>query len=92
MAWYAKHRQFDGETALFYLAWYGAGRSVIESLRTDSLMLGGLRVSQMLAVVLFCTAAVGIIYGRKKHAGMKANQKKEHDTDNKGEEVKDEAD
>ncbi len=92
LAWYAKHRQFDGETALFYLAWYGAGRSVIESLRTDSLMLGGLRVSQMLAVVLFCTAAVGIIYGRKKHAGMKANQKKEHDTDNKGEEVKDEAD
>ena len=64
LAWQAKRRLFDGETALFYLAWYGAGRSVIEGLRTDSLMLGGLRVSQMLAVLLFCTATAGIVYGR----------------------------
>ena len=36
---------------LFYAGWYGAGRFVIEGLRTDSLMWGGVRVSQALALV-----------------------------------------
>lgn len=46
-----KHRRFDGQLTLFYAGWYGAGRFVIEGLRTDSLMWGGIRVSQMLALV-----------------------------------------
>lgn len=52
LAMFVKRRQLDGEVALFYLAWYGMGRAVIEGLRTDSLMLGGFRVSQLLAVLL----------------------------------------
>lgn len=48
----AKHRRFDGELTLLYVAWYGAGRAVIEGLRTDSLMWGSVRVSQALAVIL----------------------------------------
>ena len=39
-------KKFDGEIFCFYLMWYGFGRMLIESLRTDSLMLGNLRVSQ----------------------------------------------
>ena len=33
----SKGRKYDGQTALQYMAWYGAGRAVIEGLRTDSL-------------------------------------------------------
>ena len=46
-----RHRRFDGQLTLFYAGWYGAGRFVIEGLRTDSLMWGGVRVSQALALV-----------------------------------------
>ena len=34
-----------------YMIWYGAGRFWIESLRTDSLYLGTMRVSQLVAVL-----------------------------------------
>ncbi len=46
---YRKHRKFDGEIFLMYSVWYGAGRFVIEGLRTDSLLIGTIRVSQLLA-------------------------------------------
>ena len=35
-----------------YLAWYGFGRMIIEGLRTDSLMWGPFRVSQVLSLAL----------------------------------------
>lgn len=53
-----KLRTFDGEIALLYIAWYGLGRFFIESLRTDSLMAGSLKVSQLLAGVSFAAAVV----------------------------------
>ena len=53
----SKRRKYDGQIALGYVAWYGLGRSFIEGLRTDSLMLGSLRISQVLAAVS-CLAAV----------------------------------
>ncbi|MFZ2539888.1 MAG: prolipoprotein diacylglyceryl transferase, partial [Oscillospiraceae bacterium] len=34
LAVYLKHRKFDGEVFLMYLAYYGAGRFIIEGLRT----------------------------------------------------------
>lgn len=48
----------DGETILWYFLWYALGRSVIEMMRTDSLMLGSLRVSQGLSILLFAYAAL----------------------------------
>lgn len=57
---YSKRRQFDGEIALLYVAWYGLGRAWIEGLRTDSLYWGSFRVSQVLAIVS-CLAAVGVL-------------------------------
>ena len=36
-----------------YLMWYSAGRFFIESLRTDSLMIGGFKQAQILSVLLF---------------------------------------
>ncbi|MBQ9942838.1 MAG: prolipoprotein diacylglyceryl transferase [Clostridia bacterium] len=48
----------DGNLFCCYFIWYGIGRSVIEGLRTDSLMLGPLRVSQWLSVILVIGGAV----------------------------------
>ncbi len=60
LAWYVRRRKFDGEMILLYVMWYGAGRAVIEGLRTDSLMIPNtaLRASQVLAIVLVGVAAV----------------------------------
>ncbi len=46
---YFKHRKFDGEIFIMYAGWYGLGRFFIEGLRTDSLYLGQVRVSQLVA-------------------------------------------
>ena len=56
----SKKRQYDGQIALGYAAWYGLGRAFIEGLRTDSLYWGPFRVSQLLAAVS-CFAAVSIL-------------------------------
>lgn len=56
----SKRRQYDGQIALGYAAWYGLGRTVIEGLRTDSLYLGPIRVSQLLAAVS-CFAALVVL-------------------------------
>ena len=53
-----KRRQFAGQIILFYAGWYGAGRFVIEGLRTDSLMWGRFRVSQMVALACVVVSAV----------------------------------
>ncbi|MDI9521165.1 MAG: prolipoprotein diacylglyceryl transferase [Bacillota bacterium] len=53
------YKKGKGWVFAWYLIWYGLGRMMIEGLRTDSLMLGDLRVSQGLSVVLL--AAAGII-------------------------------
>lgn len=60
-----KTKKFDGQIALYYIAWYGFGRMIIEGLRTDSLYIGntGIRVSQLLGFLLFAIATGLIIYG-----------------------------
>ena len=52
----SKKRQYDGQIALGYVAWYGLGRAMIEGLRTDSLYWGPFRVSQVLALGSFIIA------------------------------------
>lgn len=69
MLWWVKRKQFNGQVFLIYLFGYGVGRFWIEGLRTDSLMFfgTGLRVSQVLAIVLAVGAIViNIIAMRKK--------------------------
>ena len=62
----SKKRRFSGEVALFYGVWYGAARAVVELLRTDSLMLGKIRVSSLLSFILCITSAALIVYFRSK--------------------------
>ena len=57
---WSKRRQYDGQIALMYCAWYGLGRAFIEGLRVDSLWWGPFRVSQLLAAVT-CVAATGLL-------------------------------
>ena len=54
----SKHRKFDGQIFLCYILWYGTGRAVIEELRTDSLMVGSIRISQLLAIVSAVAALI----------------------------------
>ncbi|MBR0446165.1 MAG: prolipoprotein diacylglyceryl transferase [Oscillospiraceae bacterium] len=56
----SKKRQYDGQIALGYMAWYGLGRALIEGLRMDSLYWGSFRASQLLAAVT-CLVAVVVL-------------------------------
>ena len=62
----SKHRKFKGQIALSYGIWYGFGRVIIEGLRTDSLYLGPLRVSQWLSGALVIVCTVLLIYNLVK--------------------------
>lgn len=64
IAWYTRRRRFDGELWLIYLGWYGLGRFFIERLRTDSLMLGSVRVSQIVAL-LCVLASVFVLFSTR---------------------------
>jgi phosphatidylglycerol:prolipoprotein diacylglycerol transferase len=53
-------RKYYGQYFLFYVAWYGFGRFMIEGIRIDSLFIQGtdIRISQLLAALSFSTAVV----------------------------------
>jgi len=58
----SKKRQYDGQIALGYVAWYGLGRTLIEGLRMDSLGWGDLRFSQVLAAASCVIALVILLW------------------------------
>lgn len=58
-----KFRKFDGQIFLGYVVWYGLGRFFIEGLRMDSLYLGTIRVSQMVAVLSAVTGLILLLVG-----------------------------
>ena len=57
-------RKYDGQVFIFYAMWYGAGRSWIEGLRTDSLYIPGteLRISQVVAAVSMIAGFIILLY------------------------------
>ena len=59
-----KHKKYDGQIFLMVFGWYGLGRMWIEGLRTDSLYLFGssIRVSQLLAALIFAVCLAALIY------------------------------
>ena len=64
---YRKHKQFDGEIFLLYLAGYGFGRFWIERLRTDQLLLpNGFPVSQLLAGILVVGSVLFLLYNWRR--------------------------
>jgi len=69
----SRKRKFSGETALMYCVWYGFGRSIIETMRTDSLMLGNAKVSFLLSLLL-CLGAIAALILINKKIKTKAKQ------------------
>ncbi|MBE6563357.1 MAG: prolipoprotein diacylglyceryl transferase [Ruminococcaceae bacterium] len=76
-----KKKKFNGQVFLFYMTWYGFGRMLIEGLRTDSLMLGPVRVSQALAAATFILGAVLMIINlrnlKRYNEAVSVEEKKE---------------
>ena len=68
LSFWSKRRKYDGQIFLMYLAWYGAERFVVEGLRTDSLMLGNIRISQALSAVIFVASVILqiVLFSKKK--------------------------
>ncbi len=73
-----KNRKFKGEQLCMSAAWYGFGRFFIEGLRTDSLATnGGLRTSQIIAVVTVIAAVAFMVYNYikiSKNEGEEQNE------------------
>lgn len=61
LAFLSKRRRYDGQLLLMYMAWYGLERAIVEGLRTDSLMLGSIRISQALSVVMVVVSVILMI-------------------------------
>lgn len=61
-------KKYNGEVTVMYLAWYGLGRSIIEGFRGDSLYVGGIRVSQLLAFLCFTVGTVILVSMRLRLA------------------------
>jgi phosphatidylglycerol:prolipoprotein diacylglycerol transferase len=61
-----------GELFLSYVIWYSFGRFFIEGMRTDSLYaFGGIRVSQVLSLILFAGGLFLFYYRRKRRTDIK---------------------
>ena len=60
---FTKHKKYDGQLFLIYLAGYGLGRFLIEGLRTDQLLLWNTKipVSQILALITFICSSIVLI-------------------------------
>ena len=61
-----KHKKYDGQLFLFYIFWYGLGRIWIEGLRTDSLYLGPVRISQLVSAACIIVGGGLLIYNKLK--------------------------
>ena len=67
-----KAYKFKGQLFTMYIMWYGTGRFFIEMLRTDSLYLGSMRVSCLVA--LLCVlggAALFLVFRAASHTSPK---------------------
>lgn len=61
---YLKKGQITG----FYMMWYSLGRFFIEGYRTDSLMLGGMKVAQLVSILMFVIGLFIFIFCKRgKH-------------------------
>ncbi|MBE6561929.1 MAG: prolipoprotein diacylglyceryl transferase [Ruminococcaceae bacterium] len=56
-----KKKKFHGQMFISYMTWYGFGRMLIEGLRTDSLYVGNMRISQFVGFVTFIAGVILMI-------------------------------
>lgn len=69
LIWYSRNKQKEkGEVFLLYLSLYSFIRFFIEGLRTDSLMLGSIRVAQLVSIIGILIPIYFFMNRRKKHS------------------------
>lgn len=64
-----KKIEFNGEITFLYISLYSLGRFFIEGLRTDSLMLGPLRMAQVISLIFIIVGVIGYFVMKKKNGG-----------------------
>ena len=77
LLWF-RRRNFlkSGDVFLSYIGLYSIGRFLVESFRTDSLMLGPFRAAQVLSIVLILISAA-LLYVNHRRNNTKESQPKE---------------
>ena len=60
----------------FYMIWYGIGRYMIESLRTDSLMISALKQAQIISILMILIGAIVIVISQKQETYNQENKYK----------------
>ena len=79
--WFKKAYRFQGQIFCGYIVWYGVGRFCIESLRTDSLMAGSMRTSQLVAVLAVVGGAILFLVLRRRALSLPRTLEITPDTD-----------
>ena len=68
LLYYSNKKKYDGQVFIFYLILYSIARYLIESLRTDSLMLGSFRVAQLISIFSIVIAVIVDLIKRKQNS------------------------
>ena len=79
--WFKKAYRFKGQIFCGYVVWYGVGRFCIESLRTDSLMTGSMRTSQLVAALAVIGGGVLYLFLRRRAMALPRTLEITPDTD-----------
>ena len=57
----------NGQILSFYLIWYGIDRLIIETLRADSLMVGSIKIAQVISFIFIISGIVILCKIQKKY-------------------------
>lgn len=64
---FRKKKQYEGQIIIYYITLYSLGRFFIEGLRTDSLMIGPLRMAQVISLAGVVGGIIAHMYLSKKN-------------------------
>ncbi len=64
---FRKKKKYEGQIITYYITLYSLGRFFIEGLRTDSLMIGHLRMAQVISLIGVIVGVISHIYLSKKN-------------------------
>ncbi|MGX4598672.1 prolipoprotein diacylglyceryl transferase [Faecalimicrobium sp. JNUCC 81] len=64
---FRKKKQYEGQIIIYYITLYSLGRFFIEGLRTDSLMIGPLRMAQVISLAGVVGGVIAHMYLSKKN-------------------------
>lgn len=74
---YVLKKHNKGILTSIYLIWYGIGRVYIESLRTDSLMLGNIKIAQLVSILSIVIGIVVLILSIIRYCKDNKKEKEE---------------